>query len=214
MDFTKPLDQTEVESGTMEFEVPCHVCGRNGVNRMCTCTIPYFKEIIIMAFTCNACGARSTDVKVGGGFSEKAKKYTLQVETVDDINRDLFKSETAAIFIPEVGLEVVSGSLGGIYSTVEGLIEKMLDTLKDDNPFVGDSSDIQKTNKFQEFLVKLDDLKEGKILPFTLILDDPMSNCFIQNPHYPEDDPKVTVEEYERTFEQNEDLGLNDMMVD
>ena len=148
MDFSKPLEQTEVESGTMEFEVPCHVCGRNGVNRMCTCTIPYFKEIIIMAFTCNACGARSTDVKVGGGFSDKAKKYTFNVETEEDINRDLFKSETAAVLIPEIGLEVVSGSLGGIYSTVEGLVEKMLDTLKDDNPFVGDSSDIQKTSKF------------------------------------------------------------------
>jgi len=82
-----------------------------------------------MAFTCNACGARSTDVKVGGGFSEKAKKYTLKVETEDDISRDLFKSETAAILIPELGVEVVSGSLGGVYSTVEGLIEKMLESL-------------------------------------------------------------------------------------
>jgi len=63
-------------------------------------------------------------------------------------------------------------------------------------------------------MCRLQELKEGKILPFTLIMDDPMSNCFIRNPFYPEEDPNVTVEEYERTFEQNEDLGINDMKVD
>jgi len=125
MDFTKPLEMDSVETGTIEFEVPCHVCGRSGYNRMCTCEIPYFKEIIIMAFTCDSCGARSTDVKVGGGIPEKGSKYTLKVEGEAEFNRDLFKSETAAIFIPEIGVEVVGGSLGGVYSTVEGILEKV-----------------------------------------------------------------------------------------
>lgn len=40
-----------------------------------------------------------------------------------------------------------------------------------------------------------------------------MSNCFIQNPDYPEEDSHVKVEEYERTFEQNEELGINDMKL-
>lgn len=212
-DFTKPLEQTDVDDQILEFDVECHVCFNMGKNRMCTCTIPYFKEIIIMAFTCGACGARSTEVKVGGGISEKATKYTITVNSDDEINRDLFKSETAAIHIPEIGLEVVSGSLGGVYSTVEGLLEKMLGTLRDDNPFVGDSADLSETSKFGQFLIKLQDLKDGNSYPFTMILDDPMSNCFIQNPSYPEEDPQVSVEIYERTFEQNEELGINDMQV-
>lgn len=37
--------------------------------------------------------------------------------------------------------------------------------------------------------------------PFTLIIDDPTDNCFILNPFYPEEDKKVTIEEYVRTKE-------------
>jgi zinc finger protein len=41
-------------------------------------------------------------------------------------------------------------------------------------------------------------MKDGH-KPFTLVLDDPSDNCFIYNPYAPEDDPKITVEIYERT---------------
>lgn len=45
-------------------------------------------------------------------------------------------------------------------------------------------------------------------------MDDPLSNCFVQNPRHPEPDPLVTCEVYERTFEQNEELGINDMITE
>lgn len=60
------------------------------------------------------------------------------------------------------------------------------------------------------FLAKLNELKEGN-KPFTLILDDPLSNCFIYNPIAPEEDPQIQVEVYDRTEEQNDDLGISDM---
>jgi len=41
---------------------------------MCTITIPYFKELIIMNFLCDKCGAHSTETKTGGAISEKGKK--------------------------------------------------------------------------------------------------------------------------------------------
>ena len=43
-------------------------------------------------------------------------------------------------------------------------------------------------------------MKNGEI-PFTLYLDDPMDNCFILNPYYPKEDPKVEIIPYERTKE-------------
>lgn len=92
---------------------------------MCTCTIPYFKEIIVIAFTCEYCLHRETEVKTGGGISDKGKIYTIKVQKPEDLNRDLFKSESAQITIPELGCEVVSGSLGGVLSTVEGILEKV-----------------------------------------------------------------------------------------
>jgi hypothetical protein len=36
----------------------------------------------------------------------------------------------------------------------------------------------------------------------------------LQNVYAPEDDPMMTVEEYERSYEQNEELGLNDMKTE
>jgi zinc finger protein len=50
--------------------------------------------------------------------------------------------------------------------------------------------------------------------PFTVILDDPLANSYIQNLYAPDPDPCMTVEQYERSWEQNEDLGLNDIKVE
>ena len=46
------------------------------------------------------------------------------------------------------------------------------------------------------------------------ILDDPAGNSYLQNIYAPDDDPEMIVEDYERTNEQNEDLGLNDMKTE
>jgi len=50
--------------------------------------------------------------------------------------------------------------------------------------------------------------------PFTLVLDDPLANSYIQSLYAPDPDPAITVDVYERTWEQNEELGLNDMRVE
>ena len=55
-------------------------------------------------------------------------------------------------------------------------------------------------------------MKNGE-RPFTFVLDDPLSNCFIYNPRAPVDDPQIIIDIYERTWEQNEELGINDMSV-
>jgi len=48
---------------------------------------------------------------------------------------------------------------------------------------------------------------------FTLIIDDPLSNSFIYSDVDPSLDPQLTIEDYERTEEQNDDLGITDMKV-
>ena len=50
--------------------------------------------------------------------------------------------------------------------------------------------------------------------PFTLILDDPLANSYLQNLYAPDPDPNMTIEMYDRSWEQNEELGLNDMKVE
>ena len=50
--------------------------------------------------------------------------------------------------------------------------------------------------------------------PFTLILDDPLANSYLQNLYAPDPDPNMVIETYDRTFDENEELGLNDMKVE
>ena len=213
IDFSEGIDDnnSDIDNKVIQFPTSCYCCNAPGVLRDCVCSIPYFKEIIISCFKCDNCGYKTTEVKGGGGISEKGTKYTLSVESIDDLNRDIFKSETSKIVIPEIGFETDEGSMGSLFTTVEGIIEKICDQLYNTPFSTGDSSINNDINDFIKKLRQLQQLKQK----FTLILDDPLSNSFI----FPvgdnsENDTKLKKEEYERTFEQNEDLGINDMKVD
>lgn len=104
-----------------------------------------------MAFSCDACGYRSSEVKNGGGISEKATKITFSVEKLEDLNRDVFKSETCMVSIPEVDFDMAPGTLGSHYTTVEGMLGKIIDALTENNPFgTGDSAQNDKYLKFLE----------------------------------------------------------------
>ena len=50
--------------------------------------------------------------------------------------------------------------------------------------------------------------------PFTLILDDPLANSYLQNSYAPDPDPNMEIVVYDRSWEQNEELGLNDIKVE
>ncbi|KAI3679635.1 hypothetical protein L2E82_51175 [Cichorium intybus] len=82
--------------------------------------IPYFQEVILMASTCDACGYRNSKLKAGGAISAKGKKVTLIVRNVEDLSRDVIKSDTASVTIPEIDLELAGGTLGGLVTTMEG----------------------------------------------------------------------------------------------
>ena len=133
MDFSKPIDnaantgQDDVKKEVMKFPSPCPACFNPGMVKMCCATIPFFKEIIIMAFSCETCGHKSTEIKQGGGISEKASKITFHVQNPEDINRDVFKSDTCLVIIPEIDLELQPGTLGSVYTTVEGMLTKISD---------------------------------------------------------------------------------------
>lgn len=42
-------------------------------------------------------------------------------------------------------------------------------------------------------------------------MDDPLSRSYIQNLYAPDNDPQISIVEYDRTYEQNEEFGLNDI---
>lgn len=174
-----------------------------------------------MSTNCDRCGYRDNEVKSGGAISEKGKRITLKVEDREDLSRDILKSETCGLTVPEIDLVLQAGTLGGRFTTLEGILEQVYDELSEKVFAAGDSvgsadpdgPDIQHRNKFEIFLGNLKAVKNAE-RPFTLILDDPLANSYVQNLYAPDLDPSMEIELYDRTWEQNEDLGLNDMKVE
>ncbi|KIL58629.1 hypothetical protein M378DRAFT_170376 [Amanita muscaria Koide BX008] len=205
------------------FPGSCSRCGHPINTLMKKVNIPYFKDIVIMSTNCDHCGYRDNEVKSGSAISEKGKKITLKVEDREDLSRDILKSETAGLTIPDIDLVLTHGTLGGRFTTLEGILDQIYEELSDKVLAVattagsqsvegGDSKTDEERAKFEKFLRDLKEIKSAS-RPFTLILDDPVANSYIQNLYAPDPDPNMTIEWYERTWEQNEELGLNDMKV-
>ena len=169
-----------------------------------------------MCTVCENCGVKSSEVKPGSGIEEKGIRYTLKLTDPSDLNRDLLKSDMGSLEIPEIEFCMNEGSLGGKFTTIEGILKDCLNQLGEvDSFFVsGDSHSTDKKKKMHDCLDKLDKIMKGEMLDVTIIIDDPTGNSYLQNVYAPEEDPNMKVEYYERSYEQNEILGLNDMKIE
>ncbi|KAF9082665.1 nucleolar zinc-finger protein [Mortierella sp. AD031] len=209
-------DSEEEDDGelpeVLSFPANCSSCNAPSDTKMHILDIPHFKEVIIMSTTCDECGYKSNEVKAGGPVSEYGKRIILKIEDTEDMSRDILKSETCGLSIPEINLELNSGTLGGRFTTVEGLLRQVHDELSSKVPHESEDQP-ERRRVFTKFLDKLEQVMSLQIKS-TLILDDPLGNSYLQNLYAPEPDPAMTIEEYKRTFEQNEALGLNDMRLE
>eukprot|EP01136_Pigoraptor_vietnamica_P022832 Opistho-1_new@6230 len=198
----------------MMIPTNCSRCHAPAPMLMKVVAVPHFKDVIIMAVTCEACGHKSNEVKASGEIAAKGQILKLHIKDSDDLSRDVLKSDTAKLVLPELGLDMESGSLGSRFTTVEGLLTQLKEELTSANPFViGDSSDPQQKARMADFMNQLDEIIEGK-RPALFIIDDPAGNSHIQNLYAPDPDPSLEIEEYERTEEQNEELGLTHMVTE
>lgn len=203
----------------------CPNCGQNGESLTALTDIPHFKEVIIMSFTCKVCGYRNNEVKGGGAIPSKGTQITLTVACEADMHRDVLKSDSCAVNIPCVELEMQNGSLGGTYTTVEGMMDKIIKNLTEGNPFaVGDSStnnhsereEVRTTkSKFRTFLANLASLGRGDMFPFDIVMRDPLGNSFF-SPRIgletaPVDDAQLTFLDFKRSWDEDEQFGLNDI---
>lgn len=114
--------------------------------------------------------------------------------------------------IPEIDLELTTGTLGGRFTTIEGIITQVKEEIG--SKCLGDSATEERKTSFKSFIDKIDKILNLEICPFTIILDDPLANSHLQNLFAPEPDPNLTIEDYERSYDQNEDYGLNDIMTE
>ncbi|KAI3323850.1 zinc finger protein zpr1 [Xylariaceae sp. AK1471] len=201
-----------------EFPAHCPGCMHACTTRMTMVDIPHFKAVVLMSTACNDCGYKSNDVKTGGEIPPLGQRITLKVESEDDLARDILKSETCALECPELNLSVNPGTLGGRFTTVEGLLTQIRDDLRsqifETGSGGGDSLASNERETWNQFFDGLDVAIKGE-KPFTIILSDPLASSYIQKTVDPDqDDRQMTIEDYTRTEEEEEDLGLKDMKTE
>ncbi|KAG9239189.1 ZPR1 zinc-finger domain-containing protein [Amylocarpus encephaloides] len=213
-------DDDVVPNEVYSFPAACPGCARHCVTHMKMVDIPHFKQVIIMSTVCELCGYRSNEVKTGGAIPELGKKITLKVENSTDLARDILKSESCALECPELSLQVNPGTLGGRFTTVEGLLTNIRDDLHqqifdvdDASGEGGDSLESETKMNWKKFFDGVDAAIKGE-KKFTVILQDPLAGSYVQNLCLPEKDPQLEEEDYKRTEEEEEDLGLADMVTE
>lgn len=208
------------------FPAHCPGCMHPCTTNMKMVDIPHFRQVVLMNTSCDDCGYKSNDVKTGGEIPEKGKKITIKVKNNIDLARDILKSESCALECPELSLSVNPGTLGGRFTTVEGLLTQVRDDLKSqifetDKAGGGfevghDSISTAEQTRWTSFFDGLDAAIRGE-KEFTIVLADPLASSYVQSlndedPSQPDD--QMTVEEYDRTDEEEEDLGLKDMKTE
>ena len=205
-----------IEGQTYDLPVECPGCTKPAHLLLQMVNIPYFKQVIISTTQCDLCGYHTNDVKTGGEVPEKGKRIWLDVKRSEDLSRDILKSETCLLKVPECRLDVQPGTMGGRFTTVEGLLTQMRDDLRgkifgtDEDAQPSDSLPEHEVKAWTEFFSQLDKAIKAEI-EYTIIMEDPLGNSYCQLFDEPGKDPQVRTEDYERTAEEDEDLGLADM---
>ena len=202
-----PIEKDEIIS----FTTPCPSCSRDCETNMKTVSVPYFKEVLLMATNCEICGFRSNEVKPSKGISEKGIRYELKMTSEEDLTRDILKTHDATISIEELEISMGATTLGGKFTTIEGLISNVRDQVITLYPYMDSSTD--NTARLKEIVSKLELVKNGEMF-VTLIMDDPSGNSYIQSFYAPDPDPNMLVVHYERSIEQNSELGIDAMKTE
>jgi zinc finger protein len=164
--------------------------------------------------------------------TEKGVVYTAKILNRGDLNRQLVKSPTCSVLVPEYDLTLPPGR--GQLTTIEGFLRDVIADLSTDQP-VRKHIDPSTHDKIQAIIdglkSVLHDVEEDKeetaaasgtvvhhqeegdmddetpIKPFTIKLDDPAGNSFIEF-YGSMSDPKWNMRTYTRTKEHNIAIGL------
>ena len=206
--------------------------------------IPYFREVIVMSFRCEHCGNSNTEIQQAGEIQRKQTPgwdipeadmacallciakgcmHTVHVLDPSDLNRQVVKSNSCTVTIPEVSLTIPASR--GQLTNIEGILRDTVRDLSLDQP-VRKVMEPEAHDKIQTIIDRLngclpDDGEEEeehavgeikpkgprKFTPFTFKLDDPAGNSFVSFVGSTAD-AKWSMRVYNRTREQNVALGL------
>lgn len=159
-----------------------------------------------MSFSCEHCGYENNETQPASEIEPNGCRITLQVNSIEDLNRRVVKSDRTGVKFVELDFEIPAKSQKGEVTTVEGIIDRSIAGLEQDqvvrrveHPDIAAQIDI--------FIEKLRNHKSVES-PYTIIFEDISGNCRIENLHAPKTDTGCTLTHFIRTKEQNHELGM------
>ena len=66
-----------------------------------------------MSFSCEHCGYQNNEIQPGGKIADGGVRYTLVVDELPALSRQIVKSDYASIRIPELDFEIAKKSQNG-----------------------------------------------------------------------------------------------------
>jgi len=99
-----------------------------GTTRLLLTRIPFFREIVLMSFSCPHCHFKNSEVQPAGEIQQRGIKFTLKVESADDLSRQIIKSDTAIFRVEDIDLEIPPGR--GQLTNVEGILAMVAQDLE------------------------------------------------------------------------------------
>jgi len=150
----------------------CPYCEREIQYLYQTENIPYFSDILIVSARCE-CGYRHADTMVLG--EAEPARWEFPVNGPEDLSIRVIRSASAALRIPELGVEIDPGpACEGFVSNVEGVLDRIEDV-------IGTVLTWAEGEERENALVlrrRIELAREGS-LPFTLVIEDPTGNSAI-----------------------------------
>ena len=186
------------------LQVDCEKCGAKVQMEVTKKTLRLGgseQTMTIMTCYCSACGHKDTEVKMRRAFMDHGKIITLLVSEPKQLQRKIFKSNTAGFKFAELDFDMADGSMGTHYLTVQGLIKELIHQLETRSPYSGGRGRFAKQH--DAFIAKLKVFEEGKA-PFTLILKDIAGSSFVEGLDGEEEaalenDSRVIIETFKRS---------------
>jgi hypothetical protein len=68
---TNDDDEPQSDRPIQEIESLCMQCREQGMTRLLLTAIPYFREVVLMSFHCQHCGASNNEIQSAGGVQGK-----------------------------------------------------------------------------------------------------------------------------------------------
>ena len=150
-------------------------------------------------------GFVNAEIQNAGQIQPHGSKSIFKISSTEDLNRRIIKSDSCTVAFPELDFEIPAQR--GTLTTIEGILTTSLDELSMIPP-ERLAADHETFKKIGMFIKRGREFSMGKLLPFTVVLDDPAGNSWIDRNPDDESDKWKQIE-YIRTPAQNAALGLS-----